>query len=252
MKISVITVTYNNLPGLRRTLPSVVGQDYSDFEYIVVDGASQDGTVAYLKEHLSGITTWVSEPDSGIYEAMNKGVRLSTGDYCIFMNAGDLFVSPRVLSQVHKHLNDADIILGNEIVVNENDTIRGFTASRHAYTLKHLLTSSTSHQATFIRRGLLLEYPYDESLRLVSDWKFILERFLEGCHTFKEINVDVCFFRTGGATYRYQTLGLQEKKSVLEQYPEYKEIWSKPYSPHLSAMIISKTREILAHIRYGR
>ena len=168
------------------------------------------------------------------------------------MNAGDLFVSPRVLSRVQKHLDNADIILGNEIVVNEDDTIRGFTASRHAYTLNHLLTSSTSHQATFIRRDLLLEHPYDESLRLVSDWKFILERFLEGCHTFKEINVDVCFFRSGGATDRYRDIGLQEKKSVLERYPEYKEIWSKPYSPCLSAMIISKMREISAHIRYGR
>ena len=252
MKISVITVTFNNLPGLRKTLPSVIGQDYPDFEYIIVDGASQDGTVAYLKEHLAGITAWVSEPDSGIYEAMNKGVRLATGDYCIFMNAGDLFVSPSVLTRVQGHLNDADIILGNEIVVNEDDTIRGFTSSRHAYTLKHLLTSSTSHQATFIRRGLLLEYPYDESFRLVSDWKFILERFLEGCHTFKEINVDVCYFRTGGATDRYRAIGAQEKRSVLERYPEYKEIWSKPYSPSLFAMIISKSREILAHIRYHR
>lgn len=252
MKISVITVTYNNLPGLRRTFPSVVEQDYSDFEYIIIDGASQDGTIAYLKEHQPGITSWVSEPDSGIYEAMNKGVRLSTGDYCIFMNAGDLFVSPYVLSQVEKHLNDADIILGNEIVVNEDDTIKGFTPSHNGFTLKHLLTASTSHQATFIRRNLLLEYPYDESLRLVSDWKFILERFLEGCHTFKEINVDVCFFKTGGATDRYRAIGLQEKKRVLEQYPEYKKIWSKPYSPSLSAKIISKTREILAHIRYDR
>lgn len=250
MKISVITVTCNSLPALQKTVESVCHQDYPDLEYIIIDGASQDGTAAFLKENGDRVTAWVSEPDNGIYEAMNKGVRLATGDYCIFMNAGDLFVHHRVLSRVSRHLGKADFVLGNEIVLDEWDRIIGYYSSRNGYTLYNLLTSSTCHQASLIRRNVLIEHPYDEHLRLVSDWKFILERYLEGNFIFKEINLDVCFFRTGGATERYLETGTLERSSVLRQYPAYESIWSKPYSPTLATRVVNKVREIGAHLCY--
>ena len=252
MKISVITVTFNALAGLRQTISSVIRQTGTDFEFIVVDGASKDGTQEYLEHEATGIDKWVSEPDHGIYEAMNKGVRLACGDYCIFMNAGDRFISHRVLERVSKFLGKADIILGNAVHVDEKNAVVGYTPSHNAYSLKNLLTSSTCHQATFIRRSLLLEHPYDESLRLVSDWKFIVERYLEGLCTFKEINVDVCYFQRGGATDTYQETGRAERNSVLIRFPEYEGVWSQPYSPSLFYKFFNKSREICAHLRYCR
>ena len=226
MKISVITVTLNALPALQRTMNSVINQDYDDFEFIVVDGASTDGSVAYLKNHTTSIQKWISEPDSGIYEAMNKGVQMATGDFCLFLNAGDTFISNKTLSDIAPTLDDADIILGNEILVNEKGIMCGFTPSRGSFTLRHLLTSSVCHQSTFIRRTVLLAHPYNESLKLVSDWQFVLERFLEGKERFKTVDVDVCFFYSGGRTDRNRDLGIKERVAVLERYPEYRGIWS--------------------------
>lgn len=250
MKISVITVTYNDLPGLRRTLSSVIHQDYADFEYIVVDGASTDGTRAFLEHEASGIDRWVSEPDSGIYEAMNKGVRLATGDYCIFMNAGDSFIHDRVLSRVESQLDGTDIVLGNEILVNEQERMCGFTPAKGSFTLQHLLSASICHQATFIKKDLLLEYPYDESLRLVSDWKFILERFIQGRCSFKTINIDICFFRSGGRTDTLQIIGKSEKESVLLSYSNLFDKIPSKSQRSIIKRIIDHSRLILRRVIY--
>ena len=215
MRISVITVSFNALPDLQRTLESVTHQAFDDFEYIVVDGASSDGTIDYLRENRDRIHRCLSEPDNGIYEAMNKGVRLAMGEYCLFLNAGDCLIHDRVLSRVASYLDGTDIVLGNEILVNEHDKMCGFTPAKGSFTLQHLLTGSVCHQATFIRRALLLEHPYDESLRLVSDWKFILERFLDPNCTFKTIDEDVCFFRAGGKTDRERVLGRAERTTTI-------------------------------------
>ena len=174
MKISVITVALNVLPALRKTLASVICQSYNNYEYIVVDGASTDGTAEYLKTESTGVDKWISEPDKGIYEAMNKGTRMATGDYCIFMNAGDCFVDDKVLSRIAQFLDGTDFILGNELLVDEGKIV-GYVPSIGAYSLQNLLQSSTRHQSTFIKREVLLDHPYDESLRLVADWKFTLE-----------------------------------------------------------------------------
>ena len=96
-RVSIITVTYNAEPLLERTLQSVLAQRYADKEIVVVDGQSSDGTVAVIKRHAAAIQSWVSEPDRGIYDAMNKGVRMATGDWILFMNAGDTFASDDVL-----------------------------------------------------------------------------------------------------------------------------------------------------------
>ena len=250
MKISVITVTLNALPALRKTINSVIRQNYADFEYIVVDGDSMDGTKDFLAQGSRGISLWISEPDKGIYEAMNKGVRLAQGDFCIFMNAGDLFVNDGVLAHVDRFLSGSDIVLGNEIIIDDDDAIIGFTPSRNAYTLKHLLTSSTSHQATFIRRSLLVRHPYDESLRLVSDWKFILERIIKRDAQLKTINVDVCFFRAGGATFKNLQTGTEERRKTLETYPEYYSIWSRPYRPGFFKKSFNYLRMLNARFRY--
>lgn len=250
MKISVITVSYNALSSLQRTMASVVSQDYGNLEYIVVDGASTDGTVEFLTGKTAVVTEWISEPDSGIYEAMNKGARMATGDFCIFLNAGDTFITDHVLSDIAPTLNNADIILGNEILVNEKGRMCGFTPSYGSFKLRHLLTSSICHQATFIRRDVLLAHPYDESLRLVSDWVFIFDRFVEGRVIFKAVDIDVCFFYAGGRTDQNRDLGHSEKAAVLSRYPEYRRIISSPTRKNPLKRVWNHIRLIIKRRKY--
>lgn len=252
MKVSVITVAFNALPELRKTMESVIRQDYPDVEYIVVDGASTDGTRQYLESNGQGLSKWISEPDSGIYEAMNKGTRMASGDYCIYMNAGDCFVGNHVITEVSRYLDGTDFILGNEIRVTGDGRIIRCFPSRGGFTYETLFKTSVRHQSTFIRRSVALSYPYDESLRLVSDWKFILERFVDGSHSFKSIDVDICFFLDGGATQQFKEKGLAEKRSVLEKYPEYRHIWQTPYKPSFRTRVEGRLMLYAKRLEYGK
>lgn len=231
MRVSVITVTFNALPALKKTMASVMAQTSLDYEYIIVDGASTDGTAEYLSEKADGSYRWISEPDSGIYEAMNKGVRMAQGEYCLFINAGDCFVDAKVLATVLPFMNGVDLVIGNQIDVSEQGVIADFYQAKGSFSLNNLLQSSVCHQSTFIRRSVLLERPYDEHLRLVSDWKFFLELYLGGNVSYRTVDVNICFFFEGGATDKNRDLGKQERMSVLAGYPEYEHIWGKPYCP---------------------
>ena len=111
MKYSIITVNYNNKEGLRQTIESVIHQTFRDFEFIVIDGGSTDGSADVLKEYDAQITYWVSEKDNGIYNAMNKGIAKATGDYLNFMNSGDCFYTSDVLESVANYESDADFIV---------------------------------------------------------------------------------------------------------------------------------------------
>ena len=113
MKVTVITINYNNLHGLKRTIPSVLSQTCDDFEYIVVDGGSTDGSKEYI-ESQKGIDQWVSEKDKGIYNAMNKGISMAHGEYCIFMNSGDHFFSTYSLENAYKELDGTGYCVGQQ------------------------------------------------------------------------------------------------------------------------------------------
>ena len=106
MKFTVITINYNNADGLRQTILSVVGQTCDDYEYVIIDGGSTDGSVEVIKEREDKISYWVSEKDGGIYNAMNKGVKAARGEYLIFMNSGDIFYDNKVLSDACLHIHD--------------------------------------------------------------------------------------------------------------------------------------------------
>ena len=112
MKYSIITVNYNNKNGLEMTIKSVLGQTCKDFEYIIIDGGSTDGSVEVIKKYASRIDYWVSEPDKGVYNAMNKGIRKATGDYLNFMNSGDAYHSTSALEIIAGLHSDDDIIIG--------------------------------------------------------------------------------------------------------------------------------------------
>ncbi len=217
MKVSVITVCYNAEKDIEKTLLSVIKQSYKDFEYIIVDGKSSDRTMEIVNRYSERITHIISEPDTGIYNAMNKGVRLATGEYCIFMNAGDTFAGAEVLRQVSGYLSGKyDVLVGREISIRDGRIV-GYIYPPKQITVMHFYRSSLSHQSSFIRRDALLKQPYDESLRLVSDWKFWIETLLSRKLSYSPMDVTVSCFNQDGATYTQLDLGKKERTKVLNE-----------------------------------
>lgn len=171
MKYSIITINYNNRDGLERTIKSVINQTYQDFEYIIIDGGSTDGSVDVIKKYADKIDYWVSEPDKGIYNAMNKGILQAHGEYLNFMNSGDCFYNDEVLENLLEILH-YDIILGkaytNQMIISPKAPI----------TLNNLCIYGFNHQASFFIKELFIDSLYDENYKLLSDWKFIVEKLI--------------------------------------------------------------------------
>lgn len=170
MKLTVVTINYNNREGLEKTLRSVTSQLSSEVEYIVIDGGSTDGSVELIQKYEKYIAYWVSEPDKGIYNAMNKGIAHASGEYINFMNSGDCFHATDVLSRVLPLLKGKDFYVGGQIHVYEDksNTLRVAPQSIKFVNLAH---QALPHQATFIRTALLKKRPYDESYRIAADWE---------------------------------------------------------------------------------
>ncbi len=179
MKFSIITINYNNKEGLRKTIESVVRQSFKDYEYIVIDGGSTDGSVEVIKENASHIDYWVSEPDKGIYNAMNKGILQAHGEYLNFMNSGDCFHSLMVLSDVWNFQKGEDMLIGGCM---NPDTKKVHIFGEGPISLLYLMKNTINHQATFYRRKLFDKRLYDESYHIQSDCKFnFLSLIFDNC-----------------------------------------------------------------------
>lgn len=209
MKLSIITINYNNAAGLKKTLDSVALQSCTDFEYIVVDGASTDESVEIIREYeqslassLSPLTshlTWLSEPDTGIYNAMNKGVRLAKGEYTLMLNSGDYLVDEYVIENVLPLLDGTDIIQGNTIedYINQKIRNRGYGTSNIDFF--DVMKGHFLHQASFCRKCLFDKYGYfDESYRMVSDTKFFMICLGRENASFKYIDIDISNYDVSG------------------------------------------------------
>ena len=152
-KITVITINFNNLSGLKRTIPSVISQSYNNFEYIVIDGGSTDGSKEYIELNKKNIDFWISERDKGIYNAMNKGIHIAHGEYCIFMNSGDHFFSSCALETAIEELDGYDYCVGRTVVV-ESD-YASLSTPPEKISFDFIKENSLQHQSTFIKTHLL-------------------------------------------------------------------------------------------------
>lgn len=177
MKLSVITVNLNNKDGLVKTFDSVLIQSFKDFEYIIVDGGSQDGSVEFIQSiavKYPGLI-WTSERDTGVFNAMNKGILRAKGDYLLFMNSGDYLVDKDVFASVFANDHSSDILLG-AARVSEHGKIVWTAYPKSEYTLNDLYHGSLAHQAAFIKKDLFSCYGmYREDLKFMSDWAFFLD-----------------------------------------------------------------------------
>lgn len=220
-KLSIITINYNNLDGLKRTVKSVVNQTWQEFEYIIIDGGSTDGSLDYIESQDEYIDYWVSEPDKGIYNAMNKGIVKATGEYLLFLNSGDCFFADEVLTQNNKFLIEKDLIYFNVEIVNNTSSEIIVYPEKLNFSLFYLRT--LCHQSTFIKKALFDELGfYDEDLKIVSDWKFfILALFKYNC-SYRKVNDILVKFYMDGISSNNIKLANEERQKVLNDYfPEY-------------------------------
>lgn len=192
-KLSIITINYNNRDGLRKTIESVVSQTFSDFEYVVIDGGSNDGSVEVIKECADRIDYWVSERDKGIYNAMNKGAFAAHGEYLLFLNSGDVLCDEHVIANVFEYELEADIACGC-IITDKGGRMK----APEKVTMEYFLLGCLPHPSSFIRRSLFDVHPYDERFKIAGDWEFFMYHLIVENVTYQHINVYVTLFDTSG------------------------------------------------------
>lgn len=201
MKLSIITINRNNGVGLRKTIKSVISQNFNDIEYIVIDGASTDESVEIIKEYSSQIFYWVSEPDNGIYNAMNKGILKASGDYLLFLNSGDWLVDNILDELIEKYNFTYDIIYGNTFI---EDNIKNKVHSHKAFckdkiTFYDLRFDTICHQSTFMKRDLFQRYGlYDENFKIISDWLFFIKVIIFENVSVKYVDIFVSYVEANG------------------------------------------------------
>lgn len=211
MKLSIITVNLNNREGLRKTIDSVVGQTFRDFEWIVIDGGSTDGSRELIERYADHFAYWVSEPDKGIYNAMNKGIRVAQGEYLQFLNSGDRLVDERTLERCFAHEFTADIVYGDLYIANHEDIEE--LRYTEELSLRYFLHGTICHNSTFIKRNLLVDEPYDENLRIVADWKSFLLQVIEN-RRFEHIDEFIIYYDANGISTHEYEISRQERQSI--------------------------------------
>ncbi len=194
-KVSVVTVVYNGENEIEETIQSVITQTYPHVEYIVIDGASTDNTLSIIEKYKNDIDTLVSEPDHGIYDAMNKAIALATGEWIIFMNAGDTFAEKEVLENIFgkNDLSDYDVVYGNNYYKGED-----FCIEQKCRDLTTLYKGMAfNHQSAFVKRSLMQKHPFDRTWKIQCEYDLFLKLYLSG-HRFKHVNEYVAVYRDGG------------------------------------------------------
>jgi glycosyltransferase involved in cell wall biosynthesis len=202
MKLSIITINRNNADGLRKTIESVVCQTFKDFEYIVIDGASTDESVDIIKGHLANINYWVSEPDGGVYDAINKGIKSADGEYCLFLNSGDYLSSNFALEKAFKYDFFEDIIYGDVILENYLGK-RKLMKYNFKLSILHFFVGSNwqhiNHQNCFIRKSLFLKFGfYRIDLQYVSDLAFLIKAIFKCGASYRYIPIAISIYNTTG------------------------------------------------------
>ena len=220
---SIITVTYNAGKVLEDTIQSVISQTYRNVEYIIVDGGSKDNTLEIIGKYSKHISKMVSEPDKGLYDAMNKGIRMATGDYLCFLNAGDKFHEKETLQQIAEILKDKelpDVIYGETAIVDETGK---FLHMRRLSTPERLNWKSfkqgmlVCHQAFLAKRELTLKYPYDMQYRFSADFDWCI-RIMKEAKCLHNTRLTLIDYLNEGMTTRNHKASLKERFRIMAKH----------------------------------
>ncbi|GHZ48428.1 Putative glycosyltransferase EpsE [Vibrio cholerae] len=209
--ITVVTVVYNGEAFLEDTILSVINQTYDNVEYIIIDGGSTDGTLDIVRKYEHAIDYWVSESDKGIYDAMNKGIFLSTGKWINFMNAGDSFSTPDIMYNVSCH-TDVDVIYGDALVLYEQ---RPPIVRLAGLVCRLKRGSQFFHQSAFTDTYLLKKLGFDERYKFAADFDFFFKAHLLGA-SFKKIDCVVCNYAAGGISDVKRVQVIREFVSIVK------------------------------------
>ena len=212
--ITIVTINLNNKEGLKRTIESVVNQTFFDkVEYVIIDGGSTDGSVDVIKEYDDKIAYWCSEPDGGIFPAMNKSIEHINGDYVLYLNSGDILNKNNVIERVYGEL-DKDIVYGNEYKVNNRRTLATYPDK---LTENFFKKSALPHQSTFIRAELLKERGYSEKWKVLGDWSWLRERIMVDKVSYKHLNFPISDYDLNGFSTINQKLFFAERDKYYKQ-----------------------------------
>ena len=226
MNFSVITVCKNAARTIERTIQSVAEQTYRDIEYLVLDGASDDGTQAIVERNRSAVTRFVSEPDAGIYAAMNKGVRSATGDYLYFLNADDYLADPRVLADVAAFLKkdpDCDLVYGDIDIVRLSGHTFRVELPVPEYALEYLATGCLPHQGTFARAELFHTVGlFNEEYRCLADYDWFLRVLEQRASGVRYYPRHIAYFSEGGLSSTQAKLSTTEMFAIQDRFPLYR------------------------------
>ena len=230
MKLSIVTINFNNIEGLRKTLASVASQTFREFEHIIVDGGSADGSVDVIREYENTIkrsvtiehptiqVKWSSEPDRGIYDAMNKGIHKASGEYVYFLNSGDALASNKVLEDIVRDLNRSDIVIGRVFfsLNGERVSISPLLTEKDM-SLYHMYLHGINHQSAFIKRELLIQTPYDTSVKMGADWKFFVQSIVLDSASVRFIDKTIADFDLSGLSSDSKAIK-QERAKILSTF----------------------------------
>lgn len=218
MKVSVVTVCLNAVKEIETTILSVLNQSYTDVEYIVVDGGSTDGTKDIIYKYKHRIAHYISEPDKGIYDAMNKGIDLATGAWINFMNAGDCFVNENVIANVVPALQDGhDVVFGNTIMVN------GRQMKLSKGQLYPDRFPKIGHQSSFVKTSLMKENHFNTKYIISADYDFLYKLYKEGKRFFY-IDTEIAMYNMDGTSSNHRELLYQEHCEIKSQNPSWKKL----------------------------
>ena len=217
-KLSVITIVYNNVVAIERTMLSVLNQTYLNIEYIIIDGASTDGTKEIIQKYKERIAKFISEPDKGLYDAMNKGLALATGDYVLFMNSGDEIYASETVSEVFATAPSGDIYYGETEMFDENWNSLGqrrHHAPEHFDWHSFKFGMNVSHQAIYIKRSLT--EPYNLAYKYSSDIDWILKAAKKSSNIVNT-HLYVAKYLVGGISKQKHFASLKERFKILSHY----------------------------------
>lgn len=227
-KISIITINFNNAIGLKKTIESVLGQCYKDFEYIIIDGGSTDESKEIIEDYQKEITYWVSEKDNGIYHAMNKGIKEATGDFVIFMNSGDVFYNETIIDILVNQLKNTDAILyGDVLLRNEKKNTERIQKHPEKLNFSYFYNQTICQQACFIKRSLFdTVFYFNENYKISSDWEFLIYAiYIEKVKT-RKIDLLISIYDTSGISGNqdFRRIATTEREQTINKYfPLYKE-----------------------------
>lgn len=215
-KITIITAVYNSVNTLEQTISSVVHQTYPNLEYVIIDGGSTDGTVDIIKKYEQEITYWISEKDTGIYDAWNKGVNVSTGNYIEFLGADDCLCSNDIIERIEKEIDsDTDILSCPIYTVDERYCKEAITGNDHCI---KFFGAMPPMPGVFARKELYIKYPLDIHYKIASDYKFILSCYRDNTVKIKYIDIPVVYFSLDGASSIQDDLTTKESVEIANQF----------------------------------